>query len=395
VPRTAFPKSLISATAGPAGGGDLAAHRQPQPHFPVEFARAGSQIARRAGNGPRGTYFYLYIERALPQLTPLERQLLGRRRLVNVLRQHGIATWRTLEQKISDAGPGGMRIDPHILTPARRGLERDGIIIRPPAAVGIWFAMHDTPAATVTARLAAQLPVYRSLQRDRFKIRLGQTLEIAIYRALLAQSALPDFLGSFLDLAEHDDRTPYAKEEPPRRLGARSIGGDRGLDFLVRHPTAGWAGIEAKNIREWMYPDRSEIIELLSKSVALDVVPVLIARRIHFSTFAVFYPCGVILHQTYNQLFPEADTALANNRAKHRENLGFHDIRSGNAPDARLTDFIARNLPAALPAARERFDEYKDLLDEFANGPMDYPEFAARVRRRSEGRNEDHDWEQP
>jgi hypothetical protein len=26
---------------------------------------------------------------------------------------------------------------------------------------------------------------------------------------------------------------------------------------------------------------------------------------------------------------------------------------------------------------------------------MDYPEFAARVRRRSEGRNEDRDWEEP
>jgi hypothetical protein len=61
------------------------------------------------------------------------------------------------------------------------------------------------------------------------------------------------------------------------------------LDFLVRHPTAGWAGIEAKNIREWVYPDRTEVKELLSKCTALDVVPVLIARRIHFSTFVVVW----------------------------------------------------------------------------------------------------------
>ena len=115
------------------------------------------------------------------------------------------------------ASPPGARSNRKFLTPARRGLEGERIIVRPPAPVGIWFAVHDTPATTITARLAAQLPVYRSLQRDRFKIRLGQVLEIAIYRALLAQSGLPDFFGSFLDLAEHDDRTPYTKEETPRR----------------------------------------------------------------------------------------------------------------------------------------------------------------------------------
>jgi hypothetical protein len=88
-------------------------------------------------------------------------------------------------------------------------------------------------------------------------------------------------------------------------LEKRDIGGDRRLDFLVRHPTAtaGWAGIEAKNIRAWMYPDRKEVIDLLSKCLALDVVPVLIARRIQFSTLNA---CGVIVHQTYNQLFPTA-----------------------------------------------------------------------------------------
>jgi hypothetical protein len=33
------------------------------------------------------------------------------------------------------------------------------------------------------------------------------------------------------------------------------------------------------------------------------------------------------------------------------------------------------------------------LLDAFASGAMDYTEFAARVRRRGQGSNEDHDWE--
>jgi hypothetical protein len=49
------------------------------------------------------------------------------------------------------------------------------------------------------------------------------------------------------------------------------------------------------------------------------------------------------------------------------------------------------NLPKVLPEAKVRFDTYKDLLRAYAYGDMSYVEFAARVRRRSEGRNEDSD----
>jgi hypothetical protein len=323
-----------------------------------------------------------------------ERARIGRMRLVRVLRRHGVATWRTLEQKIADAGPGGMRVDPHILTPVRKELERDGTLSRRLRGGGTWYALTDTPAATIDARLTEQLPVYRATQADDFKKRMGQTLEIAIARALDAQTTLSDHLGAFLDLDDHDDGALYSKEEPPRRLGTRHIGGDRRLDFLVRHRTAGWVGIEAKNIREWLYPDRPEIFDLLSKCIALDVVPVLIARRIHFSTFLVLNACGVVVHQTYNQLFPSADSALAA-KAKHKTNLGYHDIRVGNLPDARLADFISNNLPDAIEQQREQFDKYKDITTRFVNHEMPYAEFAGRVRRRKSGSNEDHDWPEP
>ncbi|MBM3952684.1 MAG: hypothetical protein FJ311_14680 [Rhodospirillales bacterium] len=73
--------------------------------------------------------------------------------------------------------------------------------------------------------------------------------------------------------------------------------------------------------------------------------------------------------------------------------IGYHDIRTGNAPDPRLTDFLTKKLPDILPEYRERFDAYKDLLSAFVSREMDYPEFAARVRRRRHGTLEDHDWE--
>jgi hypothetical protein len=122
-------------------------------------------------------------------------------------------------------------------------------------------------------------------------------------------------------------------------------------------------------------------------------VTVIIARRIPYVTFRLLRPCGVIVHQTYNQLFPLSDQALAD-RARHKRNLGYHDIRVGNAPDARLLKFIGKNLPAIAEGARSRFDEYRDLLTDFVSGALSYDEFAARVRRRQSGTNEDHDWEE-
>jgi hypothetical protein len=286
-----------------------------------------------------------------------------------------------------------MRIDPHLLTPARKSLESESLVLpyTPKTSDSVWYRLKDTPAETVNSRLAEQLPVYEALLSDNFKKRMGQTLEIAILRALQQQTTFSDFLGNFLDLESHEDDQLYSKEEPPRRLGKRDIGGDRRLDFLVRHPTAGWAGIEAKNGREWIYPNRNEVKEVLGKCLALDAVPVLVARRIQSSTFVVWNACGVILHQTYNQLFPTADTHLAD-QAKHKNNLGYHDIRTGNTPDARLMEFIGKHLPALLPAHREKFEEYKDLLQDFVDGSMKYPEFVARARRRKNGLDEDIDY---
>ncbi len=322
------------------------------------------------------------------------RKRMARYRLVRVLSNHRVATARTLEQKIADAGPGNLRVDPHVLTPVRNALIEEGRIHVIEEGGVRWFHLPETPQADVRKRLDEQLPVYRRFTKGSRGKRVGQCLEIAIYKALQHQTTL-EYLGAFPNLAadDHGDDRLYSKEEPPQSLSGRRLAGDRRLDFLVRGPEAGWAGIEAKNIREWLYPDREEITDLLGKVVQLDCVPVLIGRRIPFVTFKVLSPCGVVFHQTYNQLLPEADRELAD-KARHKRLLGYHDIRVGNEPDQRLLKFVGTNLPRILPAARERFDEYKDLLEAFAQD-MTYKSFAARVRRRSQGRCEGGDWDPP
>ena len=321
------------------------------------------------------------------------RILLGERRLYRVLSSHGIALSRTLEQKISDAGPGNMRVDPHVLSISRRNLERRGEI---QSRTGVnnanWYYLKDSPFDFVDSRYQLQAPIYSQLTQGATPHRTGQCLEIAVYRALSNQRH--HFWGGFPDLGQPANRQTglFSKLEPPSQIGSRYLDGDHKLDFLFHHPVAGPAGIEVKNVREWLYPDRAEIRDLLGKCIDLDCVPVLIARRFPYVTFRVLSPCGVIFHQNYNQLLADHDEDVAT-LARDKKLLGYHDIRVGNLPNPRLTKFIHTDLPIVMPTARERFDEFKDLLALFAFEAIDYNEFAARVRRRAAGEDEDADWE--
>ena len=92
----------------------------------------------------------------MAKLTRQERVDIARTRLLRVLGSHQIAHMRTLEMKISDAGPFDQRIDPHILTEARNELILEGQIVRyrsgynrPP-----WYYLGNTDFATLQPRLA-------------------------------------------------------------------------------------------------------------------------------------------------------------------------------------------------------------------------------------------------
>lgn len=298
---------------------------------------------------------------------------------------------RTLEMKISDAGPFDQRIDPHILTEARQELVAEGVLMshrvaahRPP-----WYYLGNTVFDALTDRFNLLEAIQTEYSRNEFLLRLGQALEIAVYRALVAANHV--FFGGYPALGLHDDSQLYSKQEPPNHIGAHAIPDARLVDYIVQHNGL-WAAIECKNIREWIYSDRPEVKQLIDKALHLDCVPVLIARRIHPSTFLLFNKCGLIIHQVYNQRLANCDADLAA-RAANKTLLGYFDIRVGNEPDARLTKFLAVNLPAVLPAARTKFEQHKDLLIAYCHEGMSYEEFAARVRRRYDGTNEDGDWE--
>ena len=316
-----------------------------------------------------------------------DRPEIARRRIHSILRTYTVASARTLEQKICDAGPGHLRVDPHVLTPALKELVRLVFVRSRDRDNAPCFYLPDTPLADVERRLNEELlPIHRAINSGDLRYRLGQALEIAVFKALASQTTL-GFAGHFANLDQHDDSTLYSKLEPPNAISGRSIA-PRNLDFLLGDLSAP-VGVEVKNVRPWIYPDAISVKDLLLKCCELDAVPLLIARRIAFVTFSVLHPCGVLFHQTYNQRYPNADRALAE-RAADKHLLGYHDIRVGNEPDARLTKFV-ETLPTLIEPARAKFGKFKDLLCDFGSRTIDYPEFAARVRRRRAGQPEDYD----
>jgi hypothetical protein len=140
---------------------------------------------------------------------------------------------RTLEMKISDSGPTNLRVDPHILTDARNTLVKSKALIR---VDDIWYHRQLVNSAQLAQRLALLKAIHQRTTDRRFVLRLGQTLEISIQRALEASGL--EFVGAFLDLDNHDDSTLYKKEEPPLRFSGSRMPGKKNsifLCFIPRH----------------------------------------------------------------------------------------------------------------------------------------------------------------
>lgn len=316
-----------------------------------------------------------------------EREELARKRLLSVIGKHVAAIPRTIEQKISDAGPLNQRIDPHILVPVRNELVDGGELVRIRRHSRDWYAVSGTPEKALTERIDTQFEVLRLTLDNAFAHRVGDVLEIATFRAL-RDVGLPS-LGGFRGLQNEPTTKTPKKEEPPSIFSGRELAGNKKFDFLVG-PNGVWAGIECKNIREWLYPDREEIRHMLRKAIELDIPPILIGRRIPFVTRRLLQPAGVLLWETRNQFYPGEYDNLAQ-QMREKESLGFFDIKVTDYPTTQLRDFITRIIPEDLPEAREKFDEFKDLLGDYAYGQLNYKGFAARVRRRQNGTNEDSD----
>lgn len=133
-----------------------------------------------------------------------ERQARAKLRLTRVLTRHGAAIARTIEQKISDAGPFNQRIDPHILNPVRNEMVQQGSLQRHHQHGVDWYCTPDVTEETRHARIEEQFAVYRLILDGGFNARMGQVLEIAVFRALQESSLLSPWWISPPHCRAHD-----------------------------------------------------------------------------------------------------------------------------------------------------------------------------------------------
>jgi len=90
--------------------------------------------------------------------------------------------------------------------------------------------------------------------------------------------------------------------------------------------------IEVKNLRDWLYPNNAEVYQLLTKAAKLQqarpgvpIMPLLIARRIHITTFRMFKDLGAYGIQTKRQYIGAVDGG--DERIQEvRTGLGFFDL---------------------------------------------------------------------
>lgn len=162
-----------------------------------------------------------------------------------MLRTYILANLRTLENKISDGGPTNQRIDPHVLTSAKKELTGTGELkTYPPTPKKDeiqWYYLDGTPEEDLKQRYEELEPIHRQTVDPNFTKRMGQTMEIAVSRALQERADLYS-TGHYSDLHEHGDDKPYSKDEPPSLVGNLAIPGKKKLDFEIFTETAGVVG---------------------------------------------------------------------------------------------------------------------------------------------------------
>jgi len=155
------------------------------------------------------------------------------------------------------------------------------------------------------------------------------------------------------------------------------------LDFFV-FPGGEYAGIEVKNYRTWLYPRSKEVREMLWKCGDVGAVPVLITRRLPFVTIRLLQLGGCLIHENYNQLYPEADAELAE-KVREKNLLRYHDVQVGNEPDARMLRFFEKLLPTLVNEVKPTFQKFREVRRPYRKGEIGYQEWINTLRKEGRG----------
>jgi len=309
-------------------------------------------------------------------LTREEWKDLARRRIQRILGVRRVASKRQLEAKISEAGPGRMRANPHHVSAALDDLLGSGQVIT---------------AGVVSANIGRSTALYAPSNWDETSPVDGERIQRvrAAYQEFLTVTLREDdgksletvVQGAIEQSNQFHWLTPAGR--PPSagfEISGVPITGPQGaLDhYLIHKHTGILVGVEDKNYRDWFYPTRFEIKQLLKKCHAYNMLPVLVTRKVHFTTRVLFHHLGALAFQTHNQCFATkyADRLVD---VRHKDGLGFADMRFTDEPLPHIVRLFSDLLPRLIDTSWEKFNANRELIEAFSEEEIDYPHLLSEL----------------
>jgi hypothetical protein len=325
----------------------------------------------------------------------LERITIAKKRIGSILDREIVAHQKTLEQKIAEQGPVSQRVDPHLIGLAIMDLQelrRLRTHHHPATRDAGWYSNLLTPDPAVQARLADLAPLYASVSGSGFGNLTGDALEIVVFKCLddiFAASPRFAYQGHFHLSDPKDTHNRYRKTQPPKTIGPHTT--TKEADFIQFGHDTGPVCIECKNYREWIYPHHGIIKDLIIKADDLGAVPVLIARRIHYTAKTnLLEPAGIVAHETYFQYYPADHSELAE-KVRHKRSLGFTDVMASEQPHPRTRKFFDTILPRILPEMNSRWISSRTALREYAVGNINLAQLYTEIGSRAGGKWQDYE----
>lgn len=276
----------------------------------------------------------------------------------------GAVIWPEVEARLGELSwitdnydpsfPANRGVQPHVLHRARVRLVAEGVLVADTAVLSGRPVTTYLDGPGLTGRHETRIRRTAASKRRLYRSFLGWTGNSTLCGHVAERAVdatLAELAGRYIWLP------PGVSAGRVSELLGRPItlGGPLDAHAFVPHdaadPTSGFVpvAVEVKNLRSVIYPQSHETWDLLAKLGDFpEVVPVLIARRMHLTTFRLFKDVGALGCTTYQQLFHSPGTTRATidattfNRA--RSTFGFHDAVLVDDPDrshSRVRTFFA------------------------------------------------------
>jgi hypothetical protein len=268
-------------------------------------------------------------------------------------------------------------INPHHLTKARQRLLGAGLIEAVEQA---------TRGGLVVPVLALTAPEYR---RTTFKRRAARKrLHYARWRSWGSGSGgRPNMIGrageavTYATLRAAAARSGYLLVQPDggeiehlfnRRIPGGSLDNAAHLTLLDRFgvPThTVTVLIEVKNIREWIYPHAKQLYTLLDKAAQIQIahpargfVPLLVCRRVHYTTFRMARDLGFFVAENRAQFVLPRAEVVPEQFEQVRQVLGLRDLQRSDGVHPPLLRRLNNAVLQVADRTAERFAQTAPAL---------------------------------